>query len=267
MENEKDKNLEYLKNDLKFLGFGEKLYPELERNLSDKPDKFALLHLAEYNRPDGMKDEMRYKVEFGKSETSDRYFLNSYTAILKDAVQDKSQTFYVKLGAGVTAKEAYNLLSGRPVHKELTNKEKQPYKAWLQMDFKEREDNGNFKLKQFHQNYGFDLPEVLGKYPIKELTDSNGKINLLRGLERGNIQPATFLKEGGEQKVLLVANPQFKNILVFDSSMKPQKTHGLEHKEKEQDQKKEERQSVKTESDDDESGQSQKRSKRKRVKV
>ena len=48
------------------------------------------------------------------------------------------QTFYLNKGKGVTAKEAYNLLEGRAVHKELTTKAGEPYKAWIQLDFENK---------------------------------------------------------------------------------------------------------------------------------
>ncbi len=37
-------------------------------------------------------------------------------------------------------------MEGRSVNKDLTNKEGQVYNAWVQMDFKQSDDNGNFKL-------------------------------------------------------------------------------------------------------------------------
>ena len=268
---ENEKNLEYLIKDLKYLGLGEGHETELKTRIGEKPDKFGLLQTLEFKRPDGMMDKVSFKAEFNRSEKSDRYFLNSHTATLKndaDPTKEKSQIFYISTGSGITAKEAYNMLNGRPVHKELTTREGENYKAWVQLDFTGKEPNGNFKVKQFHQNYGFDLPEVLSKYPIKELNDHNLKIELLRGLERGNVRPATFLKEGGvEEKVLLVANPQFKNILVFDSAMKPMKTQGAERKEQQPDKKKQEKESIKPSSDDEESQKRQKKQKPKRMKV
>ena len=56
-------------------------------------------------------------------------------------------------------------MDGRFVNKDLANKEGQIYNAWIQMDFKQSDDNGNFKLKQYHQNYGYDLEAVLSKVP------------------------------------------------------------------------------------------------------
>lgn len=36
-------------------------------------------------------------------------------------------------------------MSGRAVNKDLTNKEGKIYNAWLQMDFKQTDNAGNFK--------------------------------------------------------------------------------------------------------------------------
>lgn len=88
--------------------------------------------------------------------------------------------------ADSTAKEAYNLLSGRSVNKDLTNKEGQPFNAWLQLDFKEEDKNENFKVKQYHQGYGYELEAVLNKYPIKELSNDEEKVKLMKSLEKGN---------------------------------------------------------------------------------
>jgi hypothetical protein len=273
MEDINDKNLEYLTKDLKFLGFPENVQTSLKDELliSDKQDKFSIRHSATYNKAGGGKDQVDYQIVFNKSGNSERYFLNNFTATLKnesDPTLNKVQTFYINKGEGITAKEAYNLLSGRPVHKsKLHNRENQEYQAWIQLDLNgEKEPNGNFKHKTFHQNYGYDLPAVLANYPIKELSDATQKKELIQGLEKGNVRQVTFLKESGEEKMFLVANPQFKNMLVFDASMK-QKTLGVERKEQEPDQKKEKKEKIEQGSDDEESQKDKKKGTRKRVKV
>jgi hypothetical protein len=43
------------------------------------------------------------------------------------------------------------------------------YLGRVQMDFKEADSSGNFKLNHYHQNYGYDLEAALYKHPIKEL--------------------------------------------------------------------------------------------------
>jgi hypothetical protein len=86
-----------------------------------------------------------------------------------------SQTFYLNKGSGFTVKEAYNLLNGRAVNKELTTSEGQNYTAWTQLDFTDKEVNGNYRMKQFHQNYGVDLITTVARLPIKELQNEQQK--------------------------------------------------------------------------------------------
>jgi hypothetical protein len=135
----------------------------------------------------------------------------------EQAKESMEQTFYVNKG-GITMKEAYNLMEGRAVYKDLTNKEEQIYKAWVQLDFKEADTNGNFKLNHYHQNYGYDLETALSKHPIKELQNPEYKKYLIDSLKKGNLQSATFIKDGNENKQYIEANPQFKTINVYDDN-------------------------------------------------
>jgi hypothetical protein len=110
-------------------------------------------------------------------------------------------------------------MSGRAVNKDLTNKEGQTYNAWVQMDFKETDISGNYKMKQFHQNYGFDLEKVLANHPIKELMVEQDKSRLIDSLNKGNRQSVTFIENGSEHKRFVEANPQFKSISIYDVNM------------------------------------------------
>ena len=87
------------------------------------------------------------------------------------------------------------------------------------MDFKEADTNGNFKLNQYHQNYGYDLENALSKYPIKELETPKYKEDLMDSIKKGNRQSVTFLKDGNEIKQYVEANPQFKTINIYDANM------------------------------------------------
>ncbi|MFP9100487.1 hypothetical protein ACLI09_15670 [Flavobacterium sp. RHBU_24] len=90
---------------------------------------------------------------------------------------------------------------------------------WLKLDFKNTDDKGNFKIKQFGENYGYDLLSVLEKHPIKELK-SEYKDDLIDSLKKGNIQSATFIKGDQEVKQYIEANPQYKSINLYDANMK-----------------------------------------------
>ena len=210
------KNFEYLRNQVKFTGFGEGLENELKERMQKQAPQFILLHQGNF-----AKDEIISTLHFRKSDQSDMYFFNKYDLTLKQENKPEviTQTFYLNKDRNITLKEAYNLMSGRAVNKDLTNKEGQVYNAWVQMDFKQTDNNGNYKLKQFHQNYGYDLDYALAKHPIKELGNEQDKARLLESLHKGNRQSVTFLQNGNEQKHFIEANPQFKSINIYDSNM------------------------------------------------
>jgi hypothetical protein len=110
-------------------------------------------------------------------------------------------------------------MSGRAINKDLTNKEGQVYNAWMQMDFKETDLGANYKMKHYHQNYGYDLEKVLANHPIKELSNEQDKSRLMESLAKGNRQSVVFIENGNEQKRFIEANPKFKSINVYDGNM------------------------------------------------
>jgi hypothetical protein len=209
-----EKNYEYLTDQLMRTGFGDILNEELRKNIEQKNSEFTLAHQINYSS-----DQVKATLHFKRSDESDMVFFNKYDLELKKGNNEDAlrQTFYPN--KSITLKEGYNLLDGRPVHKTLTNKEGEKYQAWLQLDFKETTDTGNFKMKQYHHNYGFDLEQTLSKYPIKELQNEQYKESLIRSLERGNLQSATFLISGKEDKIFLTPNLAFKSLNAFDDKM------------------------------------------------
>ena len=210
-----EKNLDYLKSNIRNHGFGETLGPELEAQLQKGQAEFTLAHKTEVN-----KREIEATLYFKKSDTTDLYFFNKYDTRMKNEKDETmAQTFYINKGWGVTLKEAYNLLNGRAVHKELTDKQDQKYQAWIQLDFGAKDKHGNYERKQFHQNYGYELKEALSFYPIKEMNKESDLQALIKSLERGNVQMVTIETPGKDVKVFIEANPQYKSINVYDNRM------------------------------------------------
>lgn len=224
-------NLDYLQNQLKFLGFGEGLKEQLEKNINEGLPDFQLKASHTFG-----KDQMEASLYFKKSEREgkDMYFFNKYDATLKQGERSMSQTFYINnKGQSITFKESCNLLNGRAVFKELTPKENDKskvldqgqsqdqkettkYKAWVKLDFGERDERGNAKVKQYHENYGFDVKDALGRIPIKELGDPEKMQVLVASLEKGNLATATLVKEGEEKKVQITTDPQYKTLKMYD---------------------------------------------------
>ncbi|KVV16199.1 hypothetical protein ACRASX_14815 [Flavobacterium sp. TMP13] len=211
------KNFEFLRDQIKFTGFGEGLENALQQKIKEGTPTFQLEHSGKFNN-----DQVSTSLQFKKSEQTDMYFFNSYKVDLQKEGGGAalSQNFYINKENNITLKEAYNLMDGRAVNKDLKNAEGQVYNSWLKMDFKESDASGNFKMQQYHQNYGYDLEATLAKHPIKELETPNYKDSLLASLKKGNMQSVTFKINGEEVKQFVEANPHFKTVNVYDDSMK-----------------------------------------------
>lgn len=211
-----EQNFDYLKNQVKYSGFGDALEAPLKEQIQKGESNFTLKHQADFGG-----DTINADLHFRKSTSTDMYFFNKYDLSLTKSGQEEpsiNQTFYMGKENNITLKEGYNLLDGRSVNKDLVNKDQEKYNAWVQLDFKQTDEKGNFKLKQFHENYGFDLNKALESHPIKELKNPEEFNRLTDSLKKGNRQSVTFDMEGGEQKRFIEASPQFKNLNVYDSN-------------------------------------------------
>lgn len=247
-----EKNLEALKGNLKYLGFGEGLNEQLEKNIAEQKPDFTLQHQVEFNSR-----KIDATLHFRAGNENEMYFFNRYDAKL----DDRQQTFYLDRGNGVTMKEAFNLLDGRAVNKDLVNKEGTKYNAWVQLDFEAKEQNGNYKMNRYHENYGYNIEVAISKYPIKELADEKLKADLIRSLEKGNQQSVRLEIGGKEELHFMQADPKNKDMIITDrsgnrlskeqsDSLKIPDKQKLNGKEVSQEQKKEQKQSATAEDDE-----------------
>jgi hypothetical protein len=216
-------NVEFLKKALLNLGFGEQVNASLEKHITAKTPEFTLPAKHEFNQ-----QKVDYQLHFKAGENQEMYFFNKFdTTLEKGKEKEQNQTFYINKGSGITAKEAFNLMEGRAVYKQLFNKEGEGYHAWLQLDDKNLTQNGNKEIKRFNENYGFDLKEVLADKGIKELNTPESTDNLFRSLKKGNAQQITVERNGEEKKYFIAASPQFKTVDLYDHQMKKIKREEL----------------------------------------
>ncbi|MDQ0965441.1 hypothetical protein QFZ20_000844 [Flavobacterium sp. W4I14] len=222
-----ENNLEYLQNTLKYLGFGDSLNADLKESISHAPEGFKIqsptkemLDPAKRYEP-GFGDKMTYLLSFSKSKETDMYFFNSYEATLKkaDTKDVISQTFYINKGKGVTAKESYNLLSGRAVNKDVVLKSGEKANLWLKLDFTEHTPEKGYKIDPYGKNYGFSLKETVDKFNILNMEKPGFKDQLLKSLERGNLHEVSFMKNGKETTGFVTANPHFKTLDFYDKDL------------------------------------------------
>ena len=218
-------NSEFLKKSLLNLGFGDKLNADLEKQIAAKSPEFNLVTQHEFNQK-----TIDYTLHFKAGDNQDMYFFNKYDASIShkdDPAKDVNQSFYINKGSGITAKEAFNLMEGRSVHKQLYNLEGQKYQSWLTLDNKNLTDNGNRKIKHYHENYGYDIDKVLASKGIKELEEPKAKEELMYSLKKGNAQQITVGGDDGDKKYFIAANPQFKTVDLYDHQMKKIKREEL----------------------------------------
>jgi hypothetical protein len=238
-----ERALSFNENQLKRTGFAEAFTPELKVKMEQGLPEIQHSFKKEYEG-----DRVETILHLKKSATSDFYFLNKFDLQLQKEGQANAikQTFYLtqrtrgneeengskqRLENKYTLKEGYNLLAGRPVFKDLVNQEGHDYQAWVKLNFKNTLGSGNYEMKQYHTNYGFDLEKTLGHYPIKELANQQYKQSLMDSLERGNLQKATFVgPDGKEEKLFISPNITLGALNVYDQNKQRLPTETLVEK-------------------------------------
>jgi len=218
------KNYDYLKNQVKFLGFGENLDKSIQENMNAGEDTFTIPHQTKFGE-----DEVSSTLHFSKSRESDLYFLNGFDLALKQPGKEDvlTQSYFVGKENNYTLKERYNMLDSRAVFKELNKLEEvgdgdkkklvasdQTYKSWKDLDFKQTDKYGNFLPKTMF----WDHVRALEKYPIKELETPYDSTRLIASLEKGNLTRVTLMKDGEEIKGTMAANPRQDRFDFYDGS-------------------------------------------------
>lgn len=225
--NTSQENLEFILNSVKYSGFGER--PELQeairKGFLSNQTEFTVkdsttLKLDQVKGDSNEKDKgpkegiIHSELSFRRSDTTGLVFFNKYQASVpneKDPEKTRSQTFYLSKGSGVTLKEAYNLLEGRAVKKDLTNKDGKEYSAWIKLNFNEKDAGGNYKVQQYSQGYGYDLNTQMKDLPL-QLKYNDSLANITKSLEKGNSTLVTYEHAGKSQQGFIAANPQYKTI-------------------------------------------------------
>ncbi|WP_312304111.1 hypothetical protein [Chryseobacterium sp.] len=211
--------VQYLKDQLKYLGFGEdeKLHKDLEKCIKSTKQQFEIKAVSDKALPGNTVD---FVLKFNKSENGGVFF-NSYLATLKNEKDESfSHNFYVSKENTFTAKEAVNLLEGRSVKIEFHNpKTDQVEPAFVKLDFKEpKTEKGNYNFQNFYKNYAIDTAEIVEKSNLV-FDKPEYKENTIKSLEKGNVVKVKFELEDGVIEGKAVLNPQYKNLNLYDMDM------------------------------------------------
>ncbi len=121
-----------------------------------------------------------------------------------DPQLNRQQTFKHSDGLNVDAEQSFNLLEGRAVQTD---------GKWVALDLNDRDTNGNYRIKEFPNSYGFDIKESLKELPISRL-DKSQSDKILAELRKGK----THQVKMGTKNYTIEANPQFRTINIYDQS-------------------------------------------------
>lgn len=159
------------------------------------------------------KERLDHQLSFTKNHIGLYHFEGYKTILYNESKPDEKRQQYFNMHNGyeVNNTEAYNLLAGRCIQNNGT---------WMQLDFNDKDPQGNYRVKQFHSNYGYDLEKVLQQLPLKELLDKSETNKLQEALKNGNRVSVSFAKDGKEQRFYIEANPQFKSVNIYDEHSK-----------------------------------------------
>ena len=218
--------LNYLKNQVKYLGLGEdpKMHKDLENAILSPEDKTTVR--VEYNHPDKLMkgNTVTFDLNIAKTEQGG-VFLNSYRANLTTKNgEERSQSFKVQKENSITAKEAINLLEGRSVKIEHDMVDKETgelsrTESFIKLKMKEpKTDYGNYKYEWYNKGYGVDVDNIMQKSNLV-FADDIQRERTKKHLEKGNITQATFMHENRQVQGFAVLNPQWKSLNLYDSSM------------------------------------------------
>lgn len=204
--------LDYLKNQLKYLGFGEsnKLHQDLEKGINSNEKTFKIQTQSDRAMQG---NEVSFTLNFNKSEKGG-VFLNSFNATLKNDIgEERTHNFGVN---HFTAKEAVNLLEGRSVKTEF--KENEP--VFVKLNFaEEKNEYGNFKFQTYNQQaYGVDTAKIVEKSGLI-FDKPEHKDNTVKSLEKGNIVKVKFNLDNKITEGNAVLNPQYKTLNLYDKEM------------------------------------------------
>lgn len=206
------KNIDYLKTGLYYMGFPEKgLTDEMVGNIMEGKDAFQLSETRTFNNKD-----FNYTLDFKRSERegSQIYFWNGYNVAMQDNA-DRTMQVEVRQNSGFTAKESANLLSGLAVCKDQKNSAGVSSTVWHEMDFTKKNEQGQPLMNSYYGNHGFDLKEALSKLPVKLEKGEGIPDWLLRAVKKGNMPEVSVMHKGEEARCFLVANPKDRTVDVY----------------------------------------------------
>ncbi|MEE3724521.1 hypothetical protein V2H21_03990 [Riemerella anatipestifer] len=220
---EQEEVIGYLKNQLMYLGFGkdEKLHKDLEKGVLETQNGEKFQIAIKYDKVlEG--NEAHFIINFHKSEQGGVY-LNSFKGVLKEGNTGEERIH--SFGANkFTAKEAINLLEGRAVKTQFTNKlTNEQDDVFVKLKLKEEKNEfGNYQIQIYNKGYGINIEDIVNKSQLVFDGENAEEIKelVIKSLEKGNVVNVKFRNDDNkEMQGKAIFNPQYKTINLYDEQM------------------------------------------------
>jgi hypothetical protein len=186
------------------IGFGN-LSATIDHQIRQGHEQFIIPNSYYINE----KERLDHQLTFVKDQSGQYQFKGYKTTLQNESKPEENRSHYFKIqdGYSIDATQVYNLLAGRAVQKD---------RSWIQLDLNDKGSNGNYRIKEFHSRYGYDLEKVLQQLPLKELSSKIETDKLQDALKQGSRQPVILIKNGNEHRFYIEASPQFKSLNIYD---------------------------------------------------
>lgn len=200
-------NNSYLDSKLKQIGFTD-VFKKVQDRIQNGESKFSIpvsYYISE-------KERMEYRLDFNNQDGG-RYQFDGYKATLKnDQKSHEERSYYFKTNEenNFSLKEVYNLLAGRSVKRD---------EKWFQFDLNDKDVDGNYRLKEFQESYGYSIEKALSQLPLK-ISDPSELTAMISSLKEGGREEAALLKDQTEQKIFIEADPHHKCLIAYSESQK-----------------------------------------------
>ncbi|MEJ2881071.1 hypothetical protein [Pedobacter sp. GR22-6] len=229
-----ENNFEYLKKLLDNLGFGKHLNLVLQQALEKDFNTFSLGMSSAYLSDEAKilgsqnRDIVKYQLNFNKSKSSDSVFLNDYRVSLYKPMEvtPRTHTFDLERDHRITAWQAYRLLSGFAIEKNVLPQRKEGVevpqearKIWMKLSLDVLDAYDQHPMRRFYPEYGYDLGAALDKYPFTNLASDSIREMALQDLSKGKLFKADMRLYDQIFPVYIAARPESRSLDVYDKGL------------------------------------------------
>lgn len=210
-----NRNIEELKEVVRKVGFNG-LDRKIDLLVREEKNQ-SVLHVSFYLKE---RERIDYDISIAR-DNEGRYVMENYRATLHYENRpdgDRRQTFYPDIGQWINSGQAVNLLEGRAIMVESMSSNAFHESSWKQLDFTDRDNEGNYVIKEFPVSYGFDLKKEVNRLPVGNDIKEKLLIQLAEG-KQGEIN--LNLPDDKQIVAAVTAEPHRRQLQLKDGKGKP----------------------------------------------